>query len=335
SCRGLGELRVYGATARQGAEIARLSERLIADQRRLGRIRAGSTALSGIMANLAMWAALIVAIPLVTAKLIAPPDLAMIALFVMASFESVAALPLACQAMGEVMAAARRIFEIVDAEPAVAEPAEGALPGSFDIAVSDLRMRYAASGDWVLDGIGFRVPQGGSLGIIGATGAGKSTLFNLILRFWDYQEGRIAIGGQNLRALQGEQIRGLCSVVAQRTHLFNTTIRANLLLARPDADEALLVEALRQAGILDEVEAFAQGLDTFVGEAGARLSGGQARRIAIARAFLKDAPILLLDEPTEGLDGQAEHVVLEALKRLMVGRTTLLISHRPQALNYV
>ena len=127
----------------------------------------------------------------------------------------------------------------------------------------------------------------------------------------------------------------MCAVVAQDTHLFNATVRDNLLLARPAASDEDLRAALRDAGVLGEVEALPRGLDTAVGEAGARLSGGQARRIAIARALLKDAPILILDEPTEGLDGASERVVLRALGRLMRGRTTLLVTHRPQALRLV
>ncbi|HTJ58947.1 MAG TPA: thiol reductant ABC exporter subunit CydC [Devosiaceae bacterium] len=335
TCRGLGELRVYAATARQGAQVEELSEALLADQRRLSWIKGLSAGLSGLFGQLTMWLALVVTIPLVTQGRTPSPDLAMIALYVLASFEAIAGLPLAFYLMGETLAAARRIFEIIDAAPELAEPPEGPLPQRFDIVVRDLRMRYAPDGKWVLDGLDFALRQGGSLGIVGVTGAGKSTLFNVLLRFREFQNGQIEIGGVPLRALQGEQIRALCSVVAQRGHLFNTTIRENLLLARPDASERDLVEALRQAGVFDEVESFSEGLDTFVGEVGARLSGGQARRIAIARAFLKDAPILLLDEPTEGLDAASERVVLEALKRLMTGRTTLLISHRAQALLYV
>jgi ATP-binding cassette subfamily C protein CydC len=132
--------------------------------------------------------------------------------------------------------------------------------------------------------------------------------------------------------LSGETIRGLCAVVAQQTHLFNTSIRENLLLAHPDATEEGLCSALRDADILEEVMAMPSGLDTMVGEAGTFLSGGQARRIALARAFLKNAPLLFLDEPTEGLDAVSERAVLNTIARLARGRTTLLITHRPQAL---
>ena len=274
--------------------------------------------------------------PAVAVHTLPGPDLAMIALFVLAGFEAVGPLPPAFQALGETLAAARRIFAIIDAEPAVREPAEAAAaPRRFDLRVRGLRMRYAADAPWALDGLDLDVPEGGSLGIVGPSGSGKTSLLNVLLRFWDYGEGTVEIGGVPLRALRGDAVRGLCAVVAQQTHLFNTSVRANLALARPDAGEDQLLAALRDADVLDEVMALPQGLDTLVGETGARLSGGQARRLAIARALLKDAPILILDEPTEDLDAAAEDAVLRALAVLMRGRTTLLITHRPRALRAV
>jgi ATP-binding cassette subfamily C protein CydC len=196
-------------------------------------------------------------------------------------------------------------------------------------------MRYREDGPWTLDGVDLDVQQGRSIGIVGPSGAGKTSLLNVLLRFWDYQEGSVEIGGVALRALDGATVRNLCAVVAQDTHLFSASVRDNLLLARPDASTDDLRVALHDAGMLAEIEALPRGLDTPVGEAGTRFSGGQARRIAIARALLKDAPILILDEPTEGLDAVSERAVLLALDRLMVGRTTLLVTHRPQALRHV
>lgn len=334
--RGLGELLVYQAAEHHAESIRHLSDHLIAAQRCQVRLSGFSTALIGLTGHLAMWLALVIAIPLVVHDHLAAPDLAMIAFFVLASFDSVATLPLAFQALGETVAAARRIFDIIDASPAVTEPEhEAAELRHFDLIITDLRMRYAPNAPWALNGINLAVPQGGRLGIMGASGAGKTSLLNVLLRFWDYQEGTITIGGVSLRDLSGETMRSLCAVVAQRTHLFNTSIRQNLLLAQPDADETALRMALGRADILDEILALPQGLDTIVGETGTRLSGGQARRIAIARAMLKDAPILILDEPTEGLDGSSERAVIAALTVLMEGRTTLFITHRLENLHAV
>ena len=336
SVRGLGELIVYQASTRQAGAIGEASEALIRVQRRQVRLSGAAAALSGLLMHLTMWIALVVAIPLIVSGTLAPPDFAMIAFFVLGSFEAIAALPLAFQVLGETLAAARRIFEIVDTVPAVAEPVLTIpAPTTFDLDLSGVRMRYAPDAPWALDGIDLAVPQGTHLGIIGATGAGKTSLINVLLRFWEFQDGSITLGGISLRDIPGETMRQLCAVVAQQTHLFNTSIRRNLLLARPDADDAALHDALRRANILDEILALPHGLDTIVGETGTRLSGGQARRVAIARAVLKDAPILILDEPTEGLDPVSERAVMAALDSLMQGRTTLLITHRPENLGFV
>ena len=331
--RGFGELLIYRGLDGKLASLASGSASLIATQRREARIGAASTATSLLIAQLSLWAAVIVALPLVGQGAITGPDFAMIGLFVLASFDAVSALPAAYNALGQSLAAARRIFEVIDTRPAITEPSIGAAPPArFDLRVEGLKMRYADTHGWALDDVSFAIPQGSCLGVIGPTGAGKTSLLNVLLRFWDFQEGRVEIGGVSLRALSGETVRGLCAVVAQQTHLFNTSIRENLLLARPDATEEALCAALRDADILDEVLAMPAGLDTAIGEAGTGLSGGQARRIAMARAFLKDAPLLVLDEPTEGLDAVSERAVLDTIARLARGRTTLLITHRPQAL---
>ncbi|MDI7862744.1 thiol reductant ABC exporter subunit CydC [Rhizobiaceae bacterium n13] len=336
SCRGAGELRVYGAVDRQGAHIDALGRALVADQRHLVRVRGSYSSLSMLAALISMWIAVIVIIPVIHAGVLAPAQLALVAFFVLSSFDVVASLPAAFQSLGETLAAARRIFEIADAEPVALDPDEQQpLPERFDIDMDALQMHYSPVAAWALDGISLHVPEGDALGIVGPSGSGKSSLLNVLLRFWDFQDGKAAIGGVPLRALTGEQVRSLCAVVAQQSHLFNATIRENLLLARPSASEEELREALRQAAVLDEVMAFPQGLDTYVGEVGARLSGGQARRITIARAFLKNAPILLLDEPTEGLDELSEQLVLNALKRLMRDKTTLVITHHPEVLTLV
>ena len=331
--RGLGELLVDGGISGKEAQIAASTRALVSEQRRQARLGIVSTALSGLVAALALCGALVVAIPLVREGRLSGPELTMTAFFMMASFEAVAPLPAAFQALGETLAAARRIFILIDAKPEVAEPLqEAAMPHRLDIRIRGLRMRYAADGPWALDGIDLDLPRGRRLGIVGVSGSGKTSLFNVLLRFWDHAAGDVTIDGISVRALRGETVRAMCSVVAQQTHLFNTSIRENLLLARPDATDTELLDILRKAHLEDDIAALPDGLATLVGENGARFSGGQARRFAIARALLKDAPILLLDEPTEGLDAASERAVLDGLRTLMHGRTTLLITHRSQAL---
>jgi ATP-binding cassette subfamily C protein CydC len=211
-----------------------------------------------------MLASLLLAIPLASAGRLSGPDVAMIALLVLASFDAVGGLAGAYRALGQTLAAARRIFEIVDAEPAVREPArEAARPSRFDIAFNHVSLRYDEDGAWALRDVSLHIPEGGALGIIGPTGSGKTSLGNVLLRFWQFQEGEILLGGVPIRDLSGETMRGLCAVISQQTHLFNTSIRENLRIARPQATDTEMEQALRDAGILGEVRAMPDGHTAF------------------------------------------------------------------------
>lgn len=333
--QGLAELQVCGAGEQQAARIDQLSGVLAADQVRLAGYAGIAQGAVGLCANLSLWALLWLAIPLVQDGRLLPPQLAMLALFTLASFESVAPLPLAFQHLGRTLAAARRLFALADAKPAVREPAEPSpVPQRFDLEIRDLGFAYPGSAQPALDGLSLQVPQGGRLAVVGTSGSGKSTLLNLILRFWEPDQGTIRIGGEDIALFRGDDLRRHVTLVSQHTHLFDASIRANLLVANPEATQAALEQACRVAQIHDFVAALPESYDTWVGETGVRLSGGQARRIAIARALLRDAPILLLDEPTEGLDGETERALMGALGRLMAGRTVVLITHRPLGLNW-
>jgi ATP-binding cassette subfamily C protein CydCD len=169
---------------------------------------------------------------------------------------------------------------------------------------------------------------GGTVAHVGPSGAGKTTVANLLLRFWDPQAGVVRLLGHDLRDYTLDDLRRRIALVAQDTYLFNDTLRANVMLARPDADELALAAALERAALGDVIDALPDGLDTRVGERGARLSGGQRQRVAIARAFLKNAPVLILDEATSHLDAVSELQVRDALERLARDRTTLVIAHR-------
>jgi ATP-binding cassette, subfamily C, bacterial CydC len=334
--QGMAELTVYGVTERHAQRIDDLSRRLIADQTRLSSDNGLTQAAVGLCANLSLWILLWLAIPMVHKGQIMPPDLAMLALFTLASFESVAPLPHAFQLLGRSMAAARRLFNIVDTEPAVDEPTGPSPPPTgFDLEFCDVDFSYPNAARPAVSGINLRVPEGTRAAVIGATGSGKSTLFNLLLRFWTPDGGTIRVGGQDIATIQGDDLRRLITVVSQNTHLFDATIRENLLLAHPAATQEAIEDACRVAQIHDFIAELPEGYDTWVGETGVRMSGGQGRRIAVARALLKNAPILLLDEPTEGLDAATERDLMRALDRLMVGRTVLLITHRPAGLDWV
>lgn len=330
--QGSAELRVYGGEACYAQRIDALSAELVARQAAVNRLDALSQATLVVAASLAMWATLVLVVPSVSRGALPPADLAMLALLVLAAFEAVMPLPLAMQMLGESLAAARRIFALVDAAPAVDDPAEPHMPRGAALAFEGVFMRYREGDDWALRNVSFELPECGRLAVVGASGAGKSSLVNVLLRFWDYQAGSIRLGDRELRECAGESVRARIAVVSQDTYLFNATVRDNLLIARPDADQAALEAACRSAQLHDFIADLPQGYDTQIGEAGARLSGGQARRLAIARALLLDAPILVLDEPTEGLDSITEQALLHTVMALMRGRSVLLITHRLSAL---
>lgn len=336
--QGLAELRVYGGAARHAQRLREQSEALLAQQQALSEASGLGQALLGLCANLAMWGTLLLAVPLVAAKSLPPAQLPMLALGVLAAFEAVMPMPLALQMLGETLAAARRVFHILDAPPAVAEPAGLPTPDwqCDSVELRGLRLRYPSAdgtpGPWALDGLDLHLAPGEHVALVGASGAGKSSVVQVLLRFWAFQEGTARVGGHDLRDWPADALRRHIAVVAQDTYLFNTTIRDNLLLARPQATQAQIEAACRTAQLHDFIASLPDGYDTWVGEAGARLSGGQARRLAIARALLRDAPLLILDEPTEGLDSVTERELLRDLAALMRGRTVLLITHRLAAL---
>ncbi len=326
--QGLGELLVYGAAGRQAAEMDRLSRSLVDAQQHLSHLSGLSQGVVGLCANLAMWLMVVTLIPWVGAGSMPPADLAMLALFTLASFEAVAPLPLAFQSLGETLAAAARIFAIVDTTPAVSDNGQpDVAPDGFDIRFSGVAFRYSDNAPWVLRDIDLRIAAGSRVAVVGATGSGKSSLVNLLLRFWPASAGSIMLGGEPVEHYPVERLRGQFAVVPQQPHLFHTTIRQNLLLARPDASDAELMEACRKAQLLPFIQALPEGFDTVVGETGLKVSGGQSRRIAIARALLKDAPVLILDEPTEGIDVAAGAQLMQTLFATQGERTLLMISH--------
>jgi ATP-binding cassette subfamily C protein CydC len=204
------------------------------------------------------------------------------------------------------------------------------LPTSYDIVCKDVVFSYDPARP-VLQDFSFSIRAGERLALAGPSGSGKSSIAELLLRFRPYS-GSITIGGCEVRNLASDDLLSLIAAVPQRPHLFNSTIRANLLLAHPDATEEELQQALADALLSDWVAGLPEGLETRVGEGGSAVSGGEARRIALARALLKDAPIVILDEPTEGLDLVTEEKVIARLTTRLAGKTVLIISHRPACL---
>ena len=284
-----------------------------------------------------MWSTLILGIRLLTAGQIDGVYLGVLVLAAMTSFEAVQPIPLAAQYLESNLEAARRLLEIVQAKPEVQDPIEPApVPEEFDLKVSHLSFQYpfdargqtGSNGAQAISDLSFHLPPGGRLAIVGPSGAGKSTLANLLLRFWEYHEGVIELGGQDLRSYMPDELRRKIGFVAQQTYLFTASLGDNLRLANPGAGQAELERAAELAQSSDFIRNLPEGYDAWIGEGGQRLSGGERQRLAIARALLKDPPLLILDEATANLDAITERLVLQAIRTAMQGRTTLMITHR-------
>src|SRR5204862_1843086 len=200
--------------------------------------------------------------------------------------------------------------------------------GGVAIELADVRFTYPGRTRPALDGVSLRIEAGSTIAVVGPSGAGKTTIASLLLRFWDPQSGVVRLFGHDLRDYRLDDLRRRIALVAQDTYLFHDTLRANVVLARPDATDAEIRLAVERAALAELVDSLPEGLATVVGERGARLSGGQRQRVAIARAFLKDAPVLVLDEATSHLDAVSEASVRPAPERLSRDRTTLVIAHR-------
>jgi ATP-binding cassette, subfamily B, bacterial MsbA len=246
---------------------------------------------------------------------------------------SIGALATSFTTYQEAVGAAERVFEILEMEPAIADPAAPATlpaPVKGEVAFEGVSFRYQADSSlpWILDDIALRVAPGETVALVGPSGGGKTTLVSLLPRFWDVDRGRITLDGADIRSLRLADLRGAIGVVPQEPALFSGTIRENIAYARPKATDAEVLAAARAAHAHEFVERLPLGYDTIVGERGIKLSGGQRQRVAIARAILKDPAVLILDEATSSLDNESERLIEDALSKLLVGRTTLIIAHR-------
>lgn len=361
---GAAELRIYGGESRQAQRIADLTAIHGRQRSKLDRLQAIGGASVVLAAQLSTIASLVLGAWALHHHRIAAPELAMLVLLTMAQFEVVASLPEAISQLGATLVSASRVFALIDTEPAVSDPAlpatlptgavSTAVPGvigaasyatattatvanatdttRLDLQFRDVHLRYRDEAPWALQGLNLDLPAGHRLAIVGPSGAGKSSVVAALLRFYPIQSGEILLAGRSLDKYAGDAVRERISVVEQRTHIFNGSVRDNLLVARPDASAEQLQAALAVAQLDRFVAGLPEGLETWVGEGGVLLSGGEARRVAIARALLADRPILILDEPTEGLDATTAQSLLTALAQLMEGRTVLLITHRLEGL---
>lgn len=329
--QGAEELLLLGASDEQARRVEGLYAKIAAGQRHLGGIN--GLAVGGVVTagGIALAVLLAVASAEVYRGSLSGPELVMMLLFAAASFEGIAPLAAALQTLPATSATAGRLVELSSTHIPVAEPASPAMPSTgHGIVFRNVSFAYG-DGAEVLSDFSLTVPQGARVALTGPSGRGKSSIVELLLRFRPYS-GSITIGGRELRDIAGDRIPELITAAPQRPHLFNGSIRANILLGAPDAGAESIRAALEDSGLSAWVGTLPDGLDTAVGVAGSAVSGGEARRIALARMLLHDAPIVLLDEPTEGLDAVTEAFVVSRLKKRLQGKTVLLITHRPACL---
>lgn len=330
--QGQAELTIFGASQRYREQMENTELSWHDAQRRQSELTALSQAVMLLISGFAVIAMLWLAAGGVGGN--TQPG-ALIALFVfcaLAAFEALAPVTGAFQHLGQVIASARRITEITDCPPEVTFPAgESTVPAQVDLRLNAVSFTYPQQVQSALNAVSLNVTTGQRVAILGRTGCGKSTLLQLLTRAWDPQQGEILLNGQPLASFSEAALRATISVVPQRVHLFSATLRDNLLLASPAATDEALATVLTQVGL--EKLLVDDGLNSWLGEGGRQLSGGELRRLAIARALLHDAPLFLLDEPTEGLDATTESQILDLLSDVTKGKTVLMVTHRLRGLS--
>ncbi|MFB8406854.1 thiol reductant ABC exporter subunit CydD [Streptomyces sp. NPDC055912] len=335
--RGCAELTVAGAL-RDRIERTRAADRTLTGiASRQAAAAALGAGLSALVCGLTVAAAAVVGVRAVADGRLDGVALAVVVLAPLAAFEAVTGLPLAVQYRQRVKHSAERVFEVLDAPVPVHEPARPETPPAspFPLELSGLAARHAGQDREALAGFRLTLEAGRRVAVVGASGSGKTTLAQVLLRFLDVEAGMYRLGGVPAWELDGDAVRRLVGLCAQDAHLFDSSVRENLRLARTGASDEELRGALRRARLLDWVDGLPEGLDTLVGEHGSRLSGGQRQRLALARALLADFPVLVLDEPAEHLDLATADALTDDLLRATEGRTTVLITHRLHGLDAV
>ena len=332
--QGMREIVAFGGGRARLAETVRMGRTFAFRRVRFLKEQAAHVSFIEALTALGGLAVMTTGVWLVVQEQMPRPQLPLATLLALSSFSPVSELARTLKQLMETLAASRRVFEIHD-EPVPVQDGPGVtvekpsgLNGAPSIAFQRVGFSYGPGQPQALQDVSFTVGTGQTVALVGRSGAGKSTCANMLMRFWDPQAGTIRLGGHDLREYELDKLRDHIALVSQDTFLFNTTIRENLRMANEDASEADIEAAAQLANASEFIHAMPDGYDTVVGERGMQLSGGQRQRISIARAMLKDAPVLVLDEATSHLDAVNEQQVREALRRLMKGRTTLVIAHR-------
>ena len=326
--QGQRDLLVYSMQTRQMGQFELFQTQFAQEQIRLARREGLAEALNTVIPNLTTFGVLVTAIPLVTGGEMDGVLLAMLVLLALASFEAVNPLGLAAHNLDLSLQASSRLLNLETIEPPLQTPAvPRAVPSApYTLQVENLSFSYPGSHQIALQDISFNLEPGNHVALVGPSGAGKTTLINLLLRLWDAPPDSVFINGTDVRRCPASEIRALFSTVSQRGWLFGRPLRQNLLIAQPNASDAQLMEALRLADLGDWLAGLPDGLNTWLGES-LKISGGEKQRLMLARAFLQDRPIWLLDEPTVHLDPAAEQRVMDTLFHTLYGRSALWVMH--------
>jgi len=334
--QGLADLIANRAYGRFSDKLGQFSDLMINIQRQNNRLSAISSAFTLLLSQLTLLIALTLAAISFKDGLLSGADSALVVFCVIAAFELVTPLPQAMQMLAKTQKAARRIRQVTQMSPTIIQPPQAlALPGRYDLQLTDVSFRYSDQQGRVLNNISLTIPQGAKVAIVGPSGSGKTTLMQLIMRYYDPEQGSVLLAGQNVRQFDADELMSCFGVLSQRSQLFAATIKENLLLAKPDATATELNAAVKAAGLENFIGYLPEGLETWVGESGVKVSGGEARRIALARLYLKNAPVLILDEPTEGLDSDTERDVFTALADFARDKTVVMVTHREAGLGWV
>ncbi len=334
--RGAPELAAYGREDDSFARVVSADRELRRLARRDAFVSGLADAASVLVAGFTLVAVLALAVSAQDAGTLDRVFVATLALLAVSSFDAVAPLPSAARELSATLASGRRVLELTDREPAIVDPTNPspAPHAPATVALEGVTAGYA-HGQPIMEGFDLTLAPGARVALVGPSGAGKTTVTNLLLRFLDPDQGRVTIGGEDVRGLKQDDVRGTFALAGQEAHVFASSIRENLRLARPDATDDALVDALRRARLADWVESLPDGLDTFVGEEGGELSGGQRQRLVVARALLADASVLLLDEPTAHLDPETAEALVADVFEAAGDRSVLLITHRGEGLDLV
>ena len=329
SVQGLGEIVAFQQEARRGQQLDRLSQNHIDLRLPFFRELTLQHAILEMLTGLGGLAVVVAGAALATSGAIDPGLLPLLTILAMAAFLPVSEIAQIGRQLADTLGATRRVYALANEPIPVRDgPGVAARPGAAALALENVSFAYPGQIRRALSDASLVIPAGKTVALVGTSGAGKTTTAQLLMRFWDPDSGRITLNGADLKDYKLDELRRLIALVAQDTYLFNDTLRANILIARPEASEAELQAAIRHASLSDLVAALPDGLESSVGERGTSLSGGQRQRVAIARAFLKDAPVLILDEATSHLDAVNEQAVRRALDLLQADRTTIVIAHR-------